>query len=457
MKIIILGGNQVGGALAENLVYEQHDVTVVDTDIEKLKALEARLDLNTVCGHAPYPTVLKKAGVDDADLLIAVTSNDEANLVACQVAHTLFHLPTKIARLRSPEYFRFPRLFGKDQLPVDVFISPEKLVTNYIRRLVEHPGALQVLDFADGKVKLVAIKPFFGGPLVGRDVASLKKDLKLDARIVAVFRQNKSITPEADTVFEVGDEVFFIAATEDIRKVMSALRRLDNPYKRILIAGGGNMGLSVARALEHKYKVKILEQDALRAEYIATELESAMVLQGHASDKELLHNENIDSVDVFCALMPNDEDNIMSCMLAKKMGVRTVMALIQRTVYVDLIESSTVDVAISPQQATIGHILRYIRRGDVENVYSLRRGVAEAIELVAHGDEGSSKVIGRTIGDLRLPQGVMVGAIVRGEQVLMGHKKEVVQSKDHVILFLADKKKIRDIEKLFQVSLGFFG
>lgn len=457
MKIVILGGNQVGGTLAENLVYEGHDVTVVDNNDMRLKALQDRLDLSTVLGNAAHPTILKKAGADDADLLIAVTNNDEVNLVACQVAYSLFNLPTKIARIRATEYFRYPKLYGKENLPVDVFISPEQLVTSNIRRLVEHPGALQVLDFADGKVKLVAIKPFFGGPLVGKTIASLREELQVDTRVVAIFRQNKSIAPEGETVLEVGDEVFFIAASEHIKKVMSALRRLDHPYKRILIAGGGNVGLSVARALEHKYEVKIIEHNRDRAEYIAQELQAATVLHGDAVDRELLHNENIESVDVFCALMQDDENNIMSCMLAKKLGVRTVMALVQRAAYVELIESSMVDIAISPQQATIGYILRYIRRGDIENVYSLRRGAAEAIEMVAHGDEGSSRVIGRTVKELRLPAGVIVGAVVRNDEVIISQKDLIFQPEDKVILFLADKKCVREVEKLFQVSLGFFG
>lgn len=457
MKIVILGGNQVGGTLAENLVFEGHDVTVVDHNDQRLKNLQSRLDLNTVLGNASYPTVLKKAGADDADMLIAVTNNDEVNLVACQVAYSLFSLPTKIARIRATEYFRYPKLYSRENLPVDVFISPEQLVTSNIRRLVEHPGALQVLDFAEGKVKLVAIKPFFGGPLVGKSVGALRQELNLEARVVAVFRQNRAITPKGDTVLEVGDEVFFIAASEHIRKVMSALRRLDNPYKRILIAGGGNVGLSVARALELKYDIKVIEQNRDRAEYIASELQSSTVLHGDAVDRELLHNEGIENVDVFCALMQDDENNIMSCMLAKKLGVRTVMALVQRTAYVELVESSVVDIAISPQQATIGYILRYIRRGDIENVYSLRRGAAEALEIVAHGDEGSSRVIGRTVKELRLPAGVTVGAIVRGEEVIIAYREIKIQPEDKVILFLADKKRVKEVEQLFQVSLGFFG
>jgi trk system potassium uptake protein len=457
MKIIILGGNQVGGTLAENLVNEQHDVTVIDTDNEKLQRLQLRLDLNTLCGSASYPSVLKRAGADDADMLIAVTNNDEVNLVACQVAHSLFNMPTKIARIRSPEYFKFPQLFGKDALPVDVFISPEQLVTTYIERLIEHPGALQVLDFADGRLKLVAIKPFFGGPLVGKTIDALRQDLNIEFRIVAIYRRNHAILPTGDTVIEIGDEVFFLAEETKIRKVMGALRRLDQPHKRVILAGAGNIGVTLVKALELRYDVKVIEHNPERAERLAAELSRATVLCGDVSDRDLLLNENIESTDVFCAVTDDDEANIMACMLAKNLGVRTVMALIKRTVYVDLIESSSIDIAISPQQATISSILRYVRRGDILNVHSLRRGAAEAIEIVAHGDEGTSRVIGRSIRDIKLPHGAMIGAIVRDDKVLMGKKQLVIEPEDRVILFLVNRKKVRDVEKLFQVSIGFFG
>lgn len=456
MQIIILGGNQVGGTLAEDLVNEKHDVTVVDVDEDLLQRLQMTLDLQTIQGSGCYPDILKKAGAEDADMIIAVTNNDEVNLVACQVGHTLYKVPTKIARLRAHEYFEHQNLFGPTKLPVDVFISPERLVTNYIASLIYHPGALQVLDFAEGKVKLVAVKPFFGGPLVGKSLAALGKELKVDARVVAVFRHNSAIVPTGDTIIEIGDEIFFLAANKNIRKVMKALRRLDNPYRRLMIAGAGNIGAGVVRKLEKNYDIKVIEQNEQRAHQVASEFQYATVLNGDIADRELLFNENIEHVDVFCAVTDDDEANIMSCMLAKKLGVRTVIALIKRSVYVDLIESSTIDIAISPQQATISSILRYVRRGDIMNVHSLRRGAAEAIEIVAHGDESTSQVIGKRIGDIRLPYGTTIGAIVRDNEVLMGHRSLVIQANDHVILFLTNKRKVSEVEKLFQVSLGFF-
>ena len=455
MKIIILGAGQVGSSVAENLVSEANDITVVDTDARRLQELQVRLDLRTITGQASHPDVLASAGAEDADIIIAVTNSDETNMVACQVAHTLFRTPTKIARVRATEYLAYPKLFTDEACPVDVLISPEQLVTDYIQRLIEYPGALQVLDFAGGKVRLVAAKAYHGGPLVGNQLCALRQHMpRTQTRVAAIFRDGVSIIPQGDTVIEADDEVFFIAARDDCRTVMGELRRLDNPYKRIMIAGGG-IGKRLAKSLEQHYQVKLIEHNASRAQRISEELNKTIVLQGDATDEELLEQEGIENIDVFCALTNDDEDNILSAMLAKRMGARKVMSLINRTAYVDLVQSGMVDIAISPQQAMIGSLLAHVRRGDVAVVHSLRRGAAEAIEAVAHGDKKSSRVVGRAIEDIKLPQGTTIGAIVRGEEVIIVHHDTVVQAEDHVILFLVDKKRISEVERLFQVGVTF--
>jgi K+ transport systems, NAD-binding component len=457
MKIIILGAGQVGSSVAQNLASEANDITVVDLNQRLLQELQDRLDIRTVVGNATYPAVLARAGGDDADMVIAVTNSDEANMIACQVAHTLFRTPTKIARVRAVEYLSYPQLFGPGALPIDVLISPEQLVTQYIKRLIEHPGALQVLDFADGKVRLVGVRAYYGGLLVGDQLSSLEKHMPgIHTRVAAIFRRGKPIIPEGNTVIEAGDEVFFIAARKNIRAVMSELRRLDKPVKRIMIAGGGNIGKRLAQALEGRYQVKIIERNPERARAISEELNKTIVLLGDAADEDLLLEENIENTDVFCALTNDDEANILSAMLAKRKGARMVMSLINRTAYVDLIQGSEdIDIAISPQQATIGSLLAHIRRGDVVNVYSLRRGAAEAIEAVAHGDPHSSKVVGKRIDQIKLPPGTTIGAVVRGDEVLMGHRDTVIQAEDHVILFLVDKRRIAEVERLFQVGVTF--
>ena len=457
MKIIILGAGRVGASVAENLASEANDVTVVDEDEAVLEDLKTRFDIRTLKGHASHPETLMSAGGEDADMILAVTRNDETNMIACQVAYTLFHTPTKIARVRSVEYLNHPRLFVQEALPVDVLISPEQLVTDYIERLIEHPGALQVLDFAGGRVQLVAVRAYHGGPLVGHELSDLKKHMPgIDARVASIFRQGKPIALGGETIIEVDDEVFFLAARKHIRAVMSEMRKTEKPVKRVILAGGGNIGTRLAIAIEHQYQVKIIERNEDHARALSENLDKAMVLLGDAADKELLLEENIESTDVFCALTNDEEANILSAMLAKRLGARKVMSLINRASYVDLVQSETIDVAISPQQATIGSLLTHIRRGDVVVVHSLRHGAAEAIEAVAHGDRDSSRVVGRAIEEIKLPPGTTIGAIVRGEEVIIAHHDTVIESDDHVILFLSDKKCTEEVERLFQVGVTFF-
>ncbi|TVQ69646.1 MAG: Trk system potassium transporter TrkA [Oceanospirillales bacterium] len=458
MNIIILGAGQVGGTLAENLASESNDITIIDTDSARLRELADRLDIRTLEGPASTPSMLAQAGAQDADMLIAVTNSDEVNMIACQVAHTIFNIPTKIARIREHDYLYNDRsLFGSKAMPVDVLISPEESVTLHIKKMIQHPGALQVLDFAEGKAQLVAVRAYYGGPLVGREISYLRSHMpNVDTRVAAIFRQDRPIIPQGDTVIEADDEVFFIAAQKDIRSVMSELRRLDKPYRRILIAGGGNIGARLAESLENNFQVKIIERSLPRCQSLARRLNNTIVLHGSASDRDLLIEENIEDTDVFCALTNDDEANIMASMLAKRQGARTVMTLINNPAYVDLVQGGVIDIAISPQQTTIGSLLTHIRRGDVVAVHSLRRGAAEAMEAIAHGDKNSSKVVGRAIEDINLPSGTTIGAIIRNDKVLIAHDDIVVENDDHVILFLVDKRKIPDVERLFQVGLTFF-
>lgn len=475
MKIIILGAGRVGGTLASNLSSEANDITVVDSDVESLRELQDRLDIGVVPGHASHPETLLLAGIKDADMLIAVTGVDEINMVACQIAHSLFRTPTKIARIRSDKYASHDGLFRNEAVPIDVIISPEQLVSDYIYRLVEQPGALQVLDFANGLAQLVAVKAYYGGPLVGQELRFIRKHMpNIETRVAAIYRRNRPIMPTGSTVIEADDEVFFIAGKDDIRAVMSELRKLDRPYKRVVIAGGGNIGLRLAIKLEKEYSVKIIEYSAARATYLSENLNHTTVLQGSSSDQDLLMEENIEDTDVFLAVTNSDEANIMSSLLAKRMGARKVLTLINNAAYVDLVQGGEIDIAISPQQATIGSLLTHVRRGDIVRVHSLRRGAAEAIEVIAHGDEKTSKVVGRSIEDIDLPEGATIGAIVRSKhtaahdkeqqevsetsdhEVIIANDDLEIESGDHVILFLIDKRYTRDVERLFQVGFTFF-
>jgi trk system potassium uptake protein TrkA len=459
MKIIIIGAGQVGGTLAENLVGERNDITLIDTNADTLHELQDKMDLQVVIGNGSHPDVLKQAGAEDAELVIAVSSDDATNMLACQICYSLFNTANKIARIRSSQILRYQEeLFQSKNIPVDHVIAPEQLVTRDIARLIDYPGALQVLEFAQGKVSLVAVKAYYGGLLVGHALSTLREHIpNVDTRVAAIYRNGKPIRPLGTTVIEADDEVFFIAATIHIRAVMNELQKLEASYKRIMIAGGGNIGAGLAKILEKNHQVKLIERSAKRAEHLASELNDTLVFIGDSSDQELLLEEHIDQFDVFIAVTNDDEANIMSSLLAKRLGVRKAMVLIQRSAYIDLVHGSDIDIAVSPQHATISALLTHVRRGSIDNVYSLRGGAAEAIEIIAKGDEKSSKVVGKTIQSIKLPPGTTIGAIVRQEEVLIAHSNTTIMSEDHVILFLVNKRYIYDVEKLFHVdALNFY-
>lgn len=457
MNIVILGAGQVGSSLARNLANEDNDITIIDTDKGELRELREKLDVHTYYGYASHPDILEQANVNNADMLIAVTNSDEVNMIACQIAYSLFRTPTKIARIRASSYLQHQELFTKELIPVDVLISPEELITRHIHRLIVNPGTLQVIDFAGGKVRLVSVKAYHDGPLVGHEIQTLAEHLpEVKVRVAAVFRNGKAIIPSGNTIIEANDEIFVIASAQHIRAVVSELRSVDKPYKRIMIAGGGNIGHRLAVILEEgRYQVKIIEKSPKVANQLAETLNKTIVLEGDVADESLLVEENINDVDIFCALTNDDEANILSAMLAKRLGARKVMALVNKTGYIDLVESANVDHAVSPQQVTIGALLAHVRGGDIVSVHSLRKGAAEVIEVIAHGDKENSRVVGRKRVELKLPPGATIGAIVRDDKVIMPHKETIIEEKDHVILFLSDKRYVSAVEKMFQVGVGY--
>lgn len=462
MRILILGAGRVGAGLAEMLVLERNDITVVDTDASLLADLQERFDLRTVVGSATSMTTLEAAGIEDADILIAVTASDEINLVACQLGHRRYNVPQRIARVRSPQWTQHPDILGDEGFGVSVAISPEGTITEYLTKIIEIPEALQVLEFAKGRVSLLAVRANAGSPLVSHPIKDLKQHLpSVDSRVVAIFRDGRAILPTGETLIEPDDEVFFLAASEHIRIVTQELREMDRPVRRVMIVGGGNIGLRLAHAVGDDITPKIIEGNRQRCERLAQELNGkALVLHGDATDEDLLIEENVANMDLFLALTNDDENNIMSALLAKRLGARRVLALINRKAYAELMEGSRIDIAVTPSHITLGELLKFVRRGDVAAVHSLRRGAAEALEIIAHGDAKTSKVVGRTIEDLKLPDGAMVGALLRGEgeqaEVLMAHHDVVIESEDHLIVFVTNRKIIPKVEKLFQVSAGFF-
>ena len=456
--------------MAEALVSEANEITVVDTDAARIADLQDRFDLRGVVGNAALPSTLRRAGAEDSDMLIAVTALDETNLVACKVAADLFNVPTRIARVRNVELQQHPQLVGDAGFRLSHVIFPEQTVTDYLLKLIEYPGALQVIEFADGRASLIAVRAVDGGALVKHPVKEMRLHLpSVDARIVAIFRHERSIRVDGDTMLQPGDEVFFLAASQHITTVMAELRHWDKPVRRVMIAGGGNIGLRVARALDtgeglgtaQRFVVKIIEAGKKRAESLAQTLSSdVLVLNGDATDEDLLEQEGVHETDLFISLTNDDENNIMSALLAKRMGARRVIALINRKSYGDLMQGGQIDVAISPSYATMSALLRFVRRGDVVAAHTLRRGAAEALEIIAHGDAKTSRVIGKRIEEVGLPQGVTIGAVVRGSgdatHVLMAHHDTVIEAEDHLIVFVSNHRLIKRVERLFTVAAGFF-
>ena len=474
MRIIILGAGQVGASVAEALASEATDITLVDMDRESLAQLADRLDVRTLAGNAAYPSVLRDAGIEDADMLVAVTQSDQTNLVACKIARSLFNVPTRIARLRSPDFLDND-LLANDNFAVDFAICPEQDITDYICKLIQFPEALQVLEFAKGVVTLVGVRAYQGGLLVGKPIQAMREHLPagVDARIAAIFREHQAIDPDGQTVVEPGDEVFLLAASAHIRTVLKELRRMLEPVRRVMIAGGGNIGSRVAATLGDRYEVKLIERDRQRAEVVANKLDTTLVLHGEATDENLLTQENIDEIDMFLALTNDDEDNIMAASLAKRLGCKRVLALINRRAYADMVQGGPIDIGLSPAQVSIGSLLTHVRQGDVARVHSLRRGAAEALELIAHGDAKTSKVVGRRIEELPEIKGARIGAIVRRgrdteivrkagfliddyvDHVVIPHHDTVIEPDDHVIVFCTHKRVVPQVEKLFQVGFQF--
>lgn len=487
MKIIVLGAGQVGQSVARSLAAEQNDLVVVDTDVEALKHLEEIEELQTVVGYASYPEVLREAGAEDADMIIAATDSDETNIVAIQIAYSLYRTPIKIARVRSAEYVREKNLFHNENIPIDTIISPEQLITDHVERVIEHPGAIQVVDFADGKVRLVGVRVQEGAPMAGWPLSHLTKLLdNIDTRVVAMYRETKDrhgtsqgdvarnrygkrssdrhenpdahdkpIIPDGKTVVQVDDVIFFMGKRKDTAKVKAQFHHDEVPCRRVMIAGGGNIGLLLARKLEKRYDVKLIEMNADRARFLSSMLTETQVHHADAADLDLMRKEYIEAMDVYCALTNDDEANILSAMLARKQGARKVMSLINRPAYVDLIEDEMIDVAISPQQITIGALLTLTRQGDVVAVHSLRKGQAEALEGVAKGDLETSRLVGRAIADIRLPESASIGVVVRGDKVMIAHHDLMVEAEDHLIMLITDKRDIHAVEELFQVGFSF--
>ena len=451
MKILILGAGMTGASVAEALASEENDIVVIDLKVELLDALKERFDIATVAGNAAHPNILEQAGIANTDIVIAVTDSDETNMLACMIINALHSRPKTIARVRATEYLKNPKLFGPNGIPVDFVISPEQIVMESIRNLVELPGVLHISDFAGGLVRLFSVRVAADGVLTGKKIRALKERLTNGkTRIAAIFRNGKPIPVNGESVINTDDEVFFVAPRKEVRRVLTELNKLESPVKRIIIAGGGHVGKRLALALENDYQVKIIEKDPRRAKKIADDLNKTIVLLGDCADETLLLDESIESTDLFCAITENDGVNIISASLAKSLGARKSICLLNHTSYTKLLPGTGIDVSVLPNQETLGSILKHLRRADVEQVSSLCGGSAEAIEAIAHHTTDGLSVVGRQVDAINLPDGIVMGALIRNKEMISVHHDTVFEEGDHVVMFAIEKKLVAHIEKLFR-------
>ena len=454
-KIIVFGGGQVGSSVAKILSDDGNDITLVDYDKDVLTALKENIDIKTIHGLASYPSVQKLADAENSDMVIAVTGSDEVNMAACHIAKSLFNVPKRIARLRANEYLRDEDNFDKSFFSISEVISPNILLTDYVKNILDHPGAFQAFEFASGLVQVLAATVLPDGPLSGKKLSEFKNHMpNVDVKVVAIYRQNKHIIPNGDTVILPDDDVFFLATEENMR-FMSELRKSTEKPHNVMIAGGGRVGSALAKKLETIYNLKLIEKDKHTAKRASLELTSTVVLNNDIADESLLTNENIADVDYFCAVTNNDQMNILSAKLAKDMGAKKTIAIVNKSSYRNLV-SKEIDIVVSPEDVTIGSLLASVRTSDIVTVHQLMAGDAEAMEIIVHGDSKTSKLVGKKISQLDLPSSIVIGALVRGDQVLLANDDLTIETDDHAIIFVLEKKEISRIEKMFQVSVGFF-
>ena len=454
-KIAVLGGGQVGSSLAKILTDDGNDITLIDSNLSVLEDLQEDNDIKTIHGNASSPSILEQAEVNDCDILIATTASDEVNLVSCHLAKKMFNVPTVIARLRNSEFQVSISGFDLDLFSIDSIISQSQLVTDFIKNIIEHPGAFQAYDFADGKLQVIGATVLKDGPLSGRKLSEFKKHLpNVDVKVIALYRNRKVLPVNGSTIIEIGDDLFFLATEENMR-FMSELSKNQSRIENIMIAGGGIVGMTLAAKLSQKFSTKIIEKDLIRSKYLSESLEDTVVLNDDISDESLLDNEGIEEVDYFCSVTNDDQMNILSAKLAKDLGAKKSIAIINKLSYRKLV-SKEIDVVISPEDVTIGSILASVRTSDVVKVHSLGFGEAELLEIIIHGDSKTSKVVGKKVSELELPSGCRIGAVYREGKIILLNEDLDIKSNDRLIIYLLHKKDFSKLAKLLQVSIGFF-
>ena len=458
MQVIVCGAGQVGFNIARQLANEANDVTVIDMDADRVRHITEAIDVKGLVGFASHPPVLREAGVEDADMIIAVTFADEVNMVACQVAHSLFSVPTKIARVRHQSYLdpALRGMYSRDHMPIDVIISPEVEVARAIIRRLEVPGALDVIPLADDRVRALAVRCLPDCPIVNtplHELTELFPDLRI--LVVGIIRDDELVVPRPEMEMMEGDEVYFVADTQHVRRALAAFGHEESEARRVIIIGGGNIGLYIARELEELHsnmRCKLIEIDETRARYVADELSRTTVLLGDALERDILDEANVAQTETVVAVSNDDEVNILSSLLAKRLGAAWAIALVNSTSYGSLVGQLGVDAVVNPRGSTVSRILQHVRRGRIRAVHSVREGSGEFIEAEALE---TSKIAGNRIRDIRLPKGILIGSVVRDGEVLVPKGDTEIRAHDRVVLF-TNADLIKRVEKLFSVGLEFF-
>ena len=447
MKIIIVGAGQVGSSLSVNLVKEGNDVTLIDKSPDLLENIADKIDLQTIHGNGAHPRILEAAGAHKADMIVAVSKSDETNMIACQVAYTVFGVEKKIARIRDLEYLNYENLFADESTPIDYTISPDLIASNYIKKLISNQGTHQIFNFSNEEDSFINI--FYEE---NNDNENSIKHYqtscdKFNSKICAFIRNDKLFSIEDDDILQAGDELLIICKEENIVDVTKIFKRVkDN--KRIMITGGGNIGKHLSDSMSGNFQVKVIEKNEDRAEYLSEVLDDVTIINADSSNEDILLEENIEHMDVFCALTNDDEANILSAMLAKKLGSKTVMSIINKTSYSDLVEKQEIDIIISPEDLTIGALLTHIRRGTILKAHSLMHGFLELLEIEVR-DNPDTKILGKNIGQLNLSENIVLCCIIRNNEFIFDSSNILLEQSDRLVC-LVNKKDVKQIEDLFE-------
>ncbi|MBD63119.1 MAG: Trk system potassium transporter TrkA [Gammaproteobacteria bacterium] len=449
MKVLILGAGRVGSSLASTLSKQEYEVSIVDVNKDKLQKLQEEHDLAIEVGHASHSLTLKKAGADEDTIMLAVTNSDECNITSCQIGKSQFGVKKTICRLSDPSYLESLDAFGKNN--IDIAISPENEVTEHLMDLIKHPGAEQIESFANGSLKVVSVKAKKDGMLVNRELKSIKSDMPhTNTFVPALYRKGKPLIPDGKTIIKENDEIYFLAAEKDIDGVVQEMRLQDTSSSRMMIVGGGKIGYALANALEDQYKIKVIDPDRDRCEELSGLLNRTIVLNGLGSDEELLKSENIENIDIFCSLTNDDETNIMSAFLAKKLGAKKTIIIVNNYTYINILPKNFVDIALSPQRLTVSMVLQHLAEGDVpqEVILKMQSG-AEAIEGIIHKNKFTEKFFNKPISEIPLPENCVVAAVIRNTEVYMQSKDLLLKPDDRIIIFILGKTDKEKIENLF--------